>query len=83
MTQTDFLVIGSGVAGMWFALKAARHGRVTVLTKRAVTQSNSAHAQGGIAATWHEADDPEHHIQDTLVCVHASRSLPCPISVFF
>ncbi len=67
MQQSDFLVIGSGVAGMWFALKAAEHGSVTIVTKRAATESNSAHAQGGIAAVWDEDDAIEHHIRDTLV----------------
>lgn len=67
MTATDFLVIGSGVAGMWFALKAARHGTVTIVTKRDATESNSAYAQGGIAAVWHEDDAVENHIRDTLV----------------
>ena len=64
---TDFLVIGSGVAGMWFALKAAEHGRVTVVTKREVRVSNSAYAQGGIAAVWADGDSLESHIEDTLV----------------
>ncbi len=64
---TDFLVIGTGVAGMWFALKAAEHGRVTMVTKRAARQSNSAHAQGGIAAVWSEDDHLDNHVRDTLI----------------
>ena len=67
MASSDFLVIGSGVAGMWFALKAAQHGTVTMVTKRAATESNSAYAQGGIAAVWHEDDAMDNHIRDTLV----------------
>ena len=67
MFSTDFLVIGSGVAGMWFALKAAKHGRVTVLTKRAVRESNSAYAQGGIAAVWDQTDAHHKHVEDTLI----------------
>ncbi len=67
MHTTDFLVIGSGVAGMWFALEACKHGRVTMLTKTRPLESNSAYAQGGIASVWHEDDDPEFHIRDTLV----------------
>jgi L-aspartate oxidase len=67
MISTDFLVIGSGAAGMWFALKAAEHGSVTVVTKRAVTESNSAYAQGGIAAVWDGDDSFDEHIHDTLV----------------
>jgi L-aspartate oxidase len=65
--QSDFLVIGSGVAGMWFALQAAKFGRVAILTKAAAEESNSRYAQGGIAAVWGEDDDFETHVQDTLV----------------
>ncbi len=65
--QFDFLVLGSGVAGLWFALRAAEHGRVAVLTKAQPTESNSAYAQGGIAAVWDESDDFTHHVEDTLV----------------
>ncbi len=63
---TDILVLGSGVAGMWFALQAARHGRVTLLTKAEPELSNSAWAQGGVAAVWSEDDSYENHIADTL-----------------
>ncbi|MCB9686456.1 MAG: L-aspartate oxidase [Alphaproteobacteria bacterium] len=52
---------------MWFALRAAAHGRVTVVTKTTPQESNSAYAQGGIAAVWEDGDDFEHHIEDTLV----------------
>src|SRR5258708_19627124 len=48
--QHDFLVLGSGVAGLSFALQAARHGSVAVLAKRGRSESNTAWAQGGIAA---------------------------------
>lgn len=65
--QTDFLVLGSGVAGLMFALRAARLGTVTVLTKDVPTESNSRYAQGGIAAVWSDEDDFGSHIQDTLV----------------
>ncbi|HMC35997.1 MAG TPA: FAD-dependent oxidoreductase, partial [Myxococcales bacterium] len=44
--QSDFLVLGSGIAGLSFALQAARHGSVTVLAKRGRSESNTAHAQG-------------------------------------
>jgi L-aspartate oxidase len=63
----DFLVIGSGVAGLSFALKAARHGTVAVVTKKTSAESNTNYAQGGIAAVMDPADDVEAHIQDTLV----------------
>ena len=64
---TDFLVIGSGVAGMWYALHVADHGRVTMVTKRAPRESNSAYAQGGIAAVWSDDDHLDNHVRDTLV----------------
>jgi L-aspartate oxidase len=64
---TDFLVVGSGVAGLWFALKAAKFGRVTLITKVNREESNTAYAQGGIAAVWSEDDDFDHHVNDTLV----------------
>ena len=63
----DFLVIGSGVAGLSFALRAAAHGSVCVVTKKESAESNTNYAQGGIAAVMDPADDTEHHIQDTLV----------------
>ena len=65
--STQFLVIGSGVAGMWFALEAAEHGTVTVVTKAAPQESNSRYAQGGIAAVWLDEDSHEHHVNDTMV----------------
>ncbi|MCB9763100.1 MAG: L-aspartate oxidase [Alphaproteobacteria bacterium] len=63
----DFLVIGSGLAGLLFALKAAAHGTVTLLTKDALGESNSRYAQGGVAAVWDEADSFEDHIRDTMI----------------
>jgi L-aspartate oxidase len=67
VVETDFLVIGSGVAGMWYALKAAALGRVTIVTKAAPQESNSRYAQGGIAAVWSAEDDFDSHVRDTLV----------------
>lgn len=64
---TDVLVIGSGVAGMWFALKAADHCCVTMITKDEPQESNSRYAQGGIAAVWSDDDNFENHVSDTLV----------------
>ena len=63
----DFLVIGSGLAGLTYALHAAERGRVAVLTKGEVTESNTTWAQGGIAAAVGEADSWELHERDTLV----------------
>ena len=62
----DFLVIGSGLAGLTFALRAAEHGTVCVLTKDEVTESNTRYAQGGIAAAVGEADSWALHESDTL-----------------
>ncbi|MFZ9937779.1 MAG: L-aspartate oxidase [Luteolibacter sp.] len=67
----DFLVIGAGIAGLSFALRAARHGSVTVLTKGDAYQSNTAWAQGGIASVLDETqrdrgDTVDRHVADTL-----------------
>ena len=63
---TDFLVIGSGIAGLFTALKACDLGQVTVLTKKKIEDSNTGLAQGGIAAAVHEEDSPFLHLEDTL-----------------
>lgn len=63
----DFLVIGSGLAGLTFALRVAERGTVCVLTKSEVTDSNTNWAQGGIAAAVGEADSWELHERDTLI----------------
>jgi L-aspartate oxidase len=63
----DFLVLGSGVAGLSFALEAAAHGDVIVATKRSADESNTKYAQGGIAAVLASTDTFEEHIKDTLV----------------
>src|SRR5437868_14380183 len=64
--QVDYLVLGSGIAGLSFALQAARHGSVAVLAKRSRSESNTAYAQGGIAAVFGPQDSFEQHIADTL-----------------
>jgi L-aspartate oxidase len=64
--SSDYLVLGSGVAGLSFALRAAQHGRVHVVTKRALDDSSSSWAQGGIAAVLDPADSFEAHVRDTL-----------------
>ncbi len=64
--RTDYLVIGSGIAGLYTALKASEFGRVIVLTKKTLKDSNTGLAQGGIAAAVHEEDSPFLHLEDTL-----------------
>ncbi|UCF70425.1 MAG: L-aspartate oxidase [candidate division WOR-3 bacterium] len=64
--QVDFLVVGSGIAGLTFANKAAKYGDVLVLTKKRKADSSTNYAQGGIAAVFGEDDAPEYHIRDTI-----------------
>ena len=64
-SRTDFLVVGGGIAGLTFALKAAEHGTVTVLIKKGVFDSNTAYAQGGVACVLAPEDSFEAHIRDT------------------
>ncbi len=66
MVESDYLVIGSGIAGLSFALKAAQRGQVVVVTKDHLPESSSAYAQGGIASVWSPEDSFAAHIQDTL-----------------
>ncbi|MBF0224236.1 MAG: L-aspartate oxidase [Desulfobacterales bacterium] len=65
-SKTDFLVIGSGVAGLIFAIKASQFGSVAIVTKRNIMDSNTAQAQGGIASVFNELDSFDLHIKDTL-----------------
>lgn len=65
--KVDFLIIGSGIAGLSYALKVADYGTVFIVTKSNEDESNTKYAQGGIAAVWHDKDTVEKHIQDTLI----------------
>jgi len=64
--QTDFIVVGSGIAGLRAAIDLSRAGRVTIFTKAEITESNSMYAQGGIAAAIGRNDDVEKHFADTM-----------------
>ena len=73
--KTDFIVIGSGIAGLNFALEASKYGKVTLLTKKDMMESNTNYAQGGIAAVLDTHDTYESHVEDTLKagCYHNDK----------
>lgn len=62
----DFLVIGSGIAGLTYAIKVAKHGKVCIATKSKMDDTATSWAQGGIAAVMYTPDSYEKHIQDTI-----------------
>ncbi len=66
MITTDLLLLGSGIAGLTFALDIADHAEVCIVTKRRAEDSNTQWAQGGIAAVFADDDTPELHVADTL-----------------
>lgn len=66
--RSDFLVIGSGIAGLTYALKASQLGTVAIVTKREKTETSTGYAQGGIASVIGKDDTFDLHIQDTLAC---------------
>jgi L-aspartate oxidase len=79
--RTDFLVLGSGIAGLRAAVALAAHGEVLVVTKDQPTESNTGYAQGGVAVALASDDEPRLHVEDTvqagagIVCAAAARVL--------
>src|ERR1700731_3804944 len=65
-SETDFIVVGAGIAGLRAAVELASAGRVLCLAKREVTESNTQYAQGGIAAALSDDDEVSLHLEDTL-----------------
>jgi len=65
--DVDYLVLGSGIAGLTFALRMSEYGKVALVTKKSDTESNTNYAQGGIASVMSEDDSFDLHILDTLV----------------
>ena len=69
MPKYDYVVVGSGLAGLYASFRAAKYGTVALITKTDLRESNSYYAQGGIAAViepYVEQDDPEKHFADTI-----------------
>ena len=67
MRKFDYIIVGSGLAGLYAAYKASLKGSVAIITKSFVRESNSFNAQGGIAAVTSLDDNPQIHKSDTLI----------------
>lgn len=65
--QFDFIVIGSGIAGLSYALKVAPYGKVAVITKDGASEGCTRYAQGGVCAVLDPLDSVEKHVRDTMV----------------
>lgn len=78
--ESDFLVIGTGIAGLSYAIRVAEYGTVNIITKKDDSESNTNHAQGGIAAVMNPVDDISSHIQDTAT---AGGGICAPKSIEF
>ena len=66
MNQYDYIIIGSGIAGLYTALLAKEQGSVLIITKGSIDDCNTRYAQGGIAAAIGRQDSPQRHFQDTI-----------------
>ncbi|MBU2608728.1 MAG: L-aspartate oxidase [Chloroflexi bacterium] len=66
MNHYDFIVVGSGIAGLYTALQTNKHGKTIIITKGSIDDCNTKYAQGGIAAAISKKDSPELHFQDTI-----------------
>src|SRR4030042_1349373 len=66
MNRYDYIIVGSGIAGLYSALLAQKQGSVLIITKGSIEDTNTKHAQGGIAAAIGKSDSPELHFQDTI-----------------
>ncbi|MFA6769680.1 MAG: L-aspartate oxidase [Bacteroidales bacterium] len=80
MQRYDYLIAGSGLAGLYAAFRASRYGSVAIITKCKITDSNTFYAQGGIAAVTNNEDKPEFHFNDTIVagrelCDHSAVNI--------
>ena len=75
----DFLVLGSGIAGLSYALKVAEHGTVAIITKAEASEGSTRWAQGGICAVLDDTDSPESHIYDTIVAGDFENDRRCAL----
>ena len=66
MSCYDYIIVGSGIAGLYTSLLAEKYGRVLVVTKGSIDDCNTKYAQGGIAAAIGKNDSPELHYRDTV-----------------
>ena len=89
MNQYDFIVVGTGIAGLYTALQTQKLGHTLILTKGSIDDCNTKHAQGGIAAAISKKDSPNLHFKDTIAAggglvgsysVIVTVKLPVPIS---
>ena len=67
MNQYDYIIVGSGIAGLYTALLAKEQGSVLIITKGSINDCNTRHAQGGIAAAISKNDSPELHFQSLTI----------------